>query len=222
MVAEGVGHETAEFRVWTVMAIRVRGKDRSPRVQFHGELQAPSGFDSLVTVGISLNGPIATWAARDGEAEPRARYEKPPGGASFPRTAPGTTTAVALAAYAGSGVVPTTVAQVRAPGGASARRRLAEGSFLVVGVRCGWTESGPELNALAVDQSGRIFRRGCLGDGIEHLQVAGNGTIWAGYGAALAQHLWVPVASRPGHRTSRRSGNLTPRTDSSPTATRST
>jgi hypothetical protein len=58
---------------------------------------------------------------------------------------------------------------------------LADGSFLVVGARCGWAESGPELNALAIDQNGRIFRRGCLGDGIAHLQVAGDGIIWAGY-----------------------------------------
>jgi hypothetical protein len=58
---------------------------------------------------------------------------------------------------------------------------LADGSFLVVGARCSWTESGPELNALAIDQNGRTLRRGCLGDGIAHLQVAGDGTIWAGY-----------------------------------------
>ena len=58
---------------------------------------------------------------------------------------------------------------------------LADGSFLVVGARCRWAESGPELNALAIDQNGRIYRRGCLGDGIQHLQVAGDGTIWVGY-----------------------------------------
>ena len=215
------------------MAIRVRGKDRFPRVQFHGELQAPSGFDSLVTVGISLNGPIAIWSSRDGEAELRARYEQPPGGASFPRTAPSTAPAAALAAYAGEEVVPTTVVQVRAlPVAHPHVDVLADGLFLVVGARCSWTESGPELNALAIDQSGRIFRRGCLGDGIAHLQVAGDGAIWTGYfdegvfgnlgGAVLAQHLWALVASRLGRPTSRRSGNLTPVRGSSPTATRST
>jgi hypothetical protein len=182
VVPEDVGHETAEFRVRTVMAIRVRGKDRFPRVQFHGELQAPSGFDSLVTVGISLNGPIAIWSSRDGEAELHARYEQPPGGASFPRTTPGTTPAAALAAYAGSDVVPTTVVQVRAlPVAHPHVDVLADGSFLAVGAHCSWTQSGPEPNALAIDQNGRIFRRGCLGDGIAHLQVAGDGTIWAGY-----------------------------------------
>jgi hypothetical protein len=143
VVPEDVGHEIAEFRVWTVMAIRVRGKDRSPRVQFHGELRAPSGFDSLVTVGISLNGPIAIWSSSDGEAELRTRYEQQPGGASFPRTAPSTTPAAALAAYAGSDIVPTTVVQVRAlPVAHPHVDVLADGSFLVVGARCSWTESG--------------------------------------------------------------------------------
>lgn len=164
------------------MAVRVRGKDRSPRARFHGELQAPPGFDSLVTVGISLNGPIAIWSSKDGEAELRGRYEQPPGGASFPRTAPSTAPAAALAAYAGSDVVPATVVRVRAlPVAHPHVDVFADGSFLVVGARCSWTESGPELNALAIDQNGRIFRRGCLGDGIAHLQVAADGTIWAGY-----------------------------------------
>lgn len=180
--AGGYRREISEFRVGTVMAIRVRGEDRFPRVEFHGELQSPSGFDSLVTVGISLNGPIAIWSSKDGEAGLRARYEKPPGGASFPRTAPSTTTAAALAAYTGSDIIPTMVVQIRAlPVAHPHVDVLADGSFLVVGARCSWTESGPELNALAIDQNGRIFRRGCLGDGIAHLQVAGDGTIWAGY-----------------------------------------
>ena len=172
VVPEDVGHETAEFRVWTVMAIRVHDKDRFPRVQFHGELQSPSRFDSLVTVGMSLYGPVAIWSSRDGEAELHARYEQPPRGASFPRTAPSTAPTVAIAAY-GSDVVPVEVVQSRAlPVAYPHVDVLADGSFLVVGARCQWTESGPELNALAVDQNGRIFHRGCLGVGdlvIPHL-----------------------------------------------------
>jgi hypothetical protein len=182
VVPEDVGHESAEFRLWTVMAIRVRGKDRFARVQFNGELQGPSGFDSLVTVGLSLNGPVAIWSSREGEADLRARYEQPPSGASFPRTVPSTRPAAALTAYADSNVVPATVVEVRAlPVAHPHVDRLADGSFLVVGARCSWAESGPEMNALAIDENGRIFRIGCLGDGIEHLQVAGNGIIWAGY-----------------------------------------
>jgi hypothetical protein len=164
------------------MAVRAGGKDRFPRARFHGELQAPSGFDSLITAGISLNGPVAVWSSRDGEAELHARDERQQGGASFPRSAPGAPPAAALAAYGDSGVVPVTVVQVRAlPVAYPHVDVLADGTFLVVGARCTWTQSGPELNALAIDQNGRIFRRGCLGDGIAHLQVAGDGTIWAGY-----------------------------------------
>lgn len=182
VVPEDAGHETAKFDAWAVMAVRVRGKDRFPRVQFHGDLKAPYGFDSLVTVGVSLNGPIAIWSSSDGEAELHARYERPPGGASFPRTVPRTAPPATLAAYAGSDLVPATVVQVRVlPVAHPHVDVLADGSFLVVGARCSWTESGPELNALAIDHNGRIFRRGCLGDGIAHLQVAADGTIWAGY-----------------------------------------
>ncbi|MGY4644798.1 hypothetical protein [Cellulomonas sp. URHB0016] len=60
--------------------------------------------------------------------------------------------------------------------------RLVDGSFLAVGARCRWTrETGPELNAVVVDEHGRTVRRGCLGDGLQHVQVAADGTIWAGY-----------------------------------------
>lgn len=157
------------------MAVRAAWKDRFPRARFHGELQAPPGFDSLVTAGISLNGPVAVWSSRDGEAELHARNEQQPGGASFSRSAPGAPPAAALAAYGNSGVVPVTVVQVRAlPVSYPHVDVLADGAFVVVGARCTWTESGPELNALAIDQDGRIFRRGCLGDGIAHLQVAGG------------------------------------------------
>lgn len=178
---EDVSHETAKLGVQTVTAFSVRDTDRFPRVQFRGELEAPPGFDSLVTAGISLSGPTALWSSRDGEAALHA-YEQPPGRGRTPRTTPDAKPTVALAAYAGSGVVPTTVVRVRALPVAHPRiDMLADGSFLVVGARCRWAESGPELNALAIDRSGQIHRRGCLGDGIQHLQVARDGTIWAGY-----------------------------------------
>jgi len=51
----------------------------------------------------------------------------------------------------------------------------------VAGSRCAWRPEGPELNALVIDRDGKIVRRGCIGDGIQHLQVASDGTIWVGY-----------------------------------------
>jgi hypothetical protein len=181
VVLEDVGHATADTAGWALMAFGGRRDDRLPRVQFHGRLQAPLGFDSLVTVGLSINGPVALWASRNAVAELHGSDESP-GGASFPRTRPATEPAVALVAYAAPHVVPTTVVQLRElPVAHPCVDVLTDGSFLVVGARCSWTESGPELNALAIDQYGRILRSGCLGDGIEHVQVAEDGTIWVGY-----------------------------------------
>lgn len=131
---------------------------------------------------MSPNGPVAMWSGSDGASELNGRDVQQPGGASFARTVPNTKPAVALAGYRESAVVPTTVAQVRSlPVAFPHVSMLADGSFLVVGARCHWRESGPELNALAIDQNGRIIRRGCLGDGIQHVQVDDDGTIWAGY-----------------------------------------
>jgi hypothetical protein len=60
-------------------------------------------------------------------------------------------------------------------------QRFPDGTFLVVGARCGWTRSGPEQNAMVIGDDGRIIRRGCLGDGLQHVQVAEDGTMWTGY-----------------------------------------
>lgn len=91
----------------------VRGKDRFLRVDSRGELEAPSGFDSLVTVGMSPNGPVAMWSSSAGAAELNGRDVQQPGGASFARTVPNAKPAVALAGYSESAVVPATIAQVR-------------------------------------------------------------------------------------------------------------
>lgn len=34
---------------------------------------------------------------------------------------------------------------------------------------------------MVVDQHGRVVRRGCLGDGLAHVQIAEDGVIWTGY-----------------------------------------
>ncbi len=96
-------------------------------------------------------------------------------------TEPAVTPAVAIATYTDS-TEPTSVVVVRSmPVAHPLVDVLADASFLVAGARCGWKPSGPELNAMAIDENGTILRRGCLGDGIRHLQVGPDGTIWAGY-----------------------------------------
>ena len=82
MVPKDVGHATADTPGWAVMTFGGR-RDRLPRVQLHGELQAPPGFDSLVNVGLSINGPVALWASSNAVAELHGRYQSP-GRASFP------------------------------------------------------------------------------------------------------------------------------------------
>jgi hypothetical protein len=120
---------------------------------------------------MSVDGPVALWAAdpaygRDQVIEPGDEPELRD---------------VALRAYGHEGAVRTSVRVAELPVEWPLVDVLADGSFLVVGARCRWRSSGPDQNALAIDQDGAIARTGCLGDGIEHLQVAADGSIWAGY-----------------------------------------
>lgn len=55
------------------------------------------------------------------------------------------------------------------------------GGVLLVGARCAWHTSGAEHNAVAVDWDGRVLARFTLGDGINDVRVARDGTIWAAY-----------------------------------------
>ena len=120
---------------------------------------------------MSIDGPVALWAAepayvRDQVVEPGDEPELRD---------------VALTAYDDDGAVRTSVRVAELPVEWPLVDVLSDGSFLVVGARCQWRSSGPDQNALAIDQGGAIVRKGCLGDGIEHVQVAADGSIWAGY-----------------------------------------
>jgi hypothetical protein len=60
--------------------------------------------------------------------------------------------------------------------------RFPDGSLLLVGSRCRWTEeAGPEPNAVVVDSDGSVVRVGCLGDGLQHVQITEDGVVWTGY-----------------------------------------
>lgn len=123
-------------------------------VRRHGELVPPPGFDTLVTVAVGAAGPLVLWSSGTGQA---------------------------LAEYV-DGLSPTTVVTVPDHDlDFPEIGRLPSGDFVVVGSRCQWLGPGPEQNALVVGADGSVVRRGCIGDGIEHLQVADDGTIWAGY-----------------------------------------
>ena len=67
------------------------------------------------------------------------------------------------------------------PEGVVAAQPLPDGRVLVVGARAEWRESGPQRNAVVCAPDGSVERSACLGDGIEHVQVAADGAIWVGY-----------------------------------------
>jgi hypothetical protein len=58
---------------------------------------------------------------------------------------------------------------------------LPRDGLLLASARCRWREGGAERNAMALDWSGRELDRFTLGDGIEDVRVAPDGTIWTSY-----------------------------------------
>ncbi len=58
---------------------------------------------------------------------------------------------------------------------------LPNGESLVVAARCHNRDGNPEFNAAVYEQDGTFARRFLLGDGLKHVAVARDGTIWTGY-----------------------------------------
>jgi hypothetical protein len=58
---------------------------------------------------------------------------------------------------------------------------LPDGRFVVVSSRVEWRSGVAEINAHVYGADGALVRTGCLGDGIEHVQVSAGGDIWVGY-----------------------------------------
>lgn len=123
---------------------------------------------------------MAIWSSATGEALLRERDEQP-GWASFPRTSPSREPSITLATYRSDGTVGTIVEVPELPVAHPLVNALSDGSFVIAGARCYWREQGPEMNALIISADGTLLRRGCLGDGIEHLLVGAQDTIWTGY-----------------------------------------
>jgi len=159
--------------------LRHGGSENVPMAS-RGSLDAPAGFDSLVATGMSLSGPVAIWTSAAGSADLSASTESP-GFATFPVSVPERAPSVALVSYSEGGNIEKTAHVAGLDVAHPHIELLADGSFLVVGARCYWREAGAELNAVVYDEGGAVVRRGCFGDGIEHVQVARDGTIWVGY-----------------------------------------
>ncbi len=125
-------------------------------------------------------GPLAIWTTKDSARELDQRYARP-GGASFPATQPSDETPMILVSYDSAASLSDVVVCGDLSFAHPLIDRFADGSFVAVDAGCEWTESGPEQNAMIIGPDGGIDSRGCIGDGVEHLQVAPDGSVWAGY-----------------------------------------
>lgn len=151
------------------------------RFQHAGTLQAPVGFDHLVTVSVGPEGPVAVWSAPDDRHEFDAR-DTSAGGASFPRTRTDSSSRVALATYVEDSLMPSHQVVVAELSVAHPLvQPLPDGEFVIAGGRCSWRPEGPERNALLIGSDGSIKRTGTIGDGIEHMLVDDTGELWVGY-----------------------------------------
>ncbi|MBS2022936.1 MAG: hypothetical protein JST92_11030 [Deltaproteobacteria bacterium] len=70
---------------------------------------------------------------------------------------------------------------------------------LLVGARCAYKSGAAERNALVLDWSGELRDRFTLGDGINHLRVGPDGTIWCGYfdEGVFGNHGWGMEGPQP-------------------------
>ena len=149
-----------------------RRKGAEHKLRRVGELVPPSKFGTLVSVGMGPEGPVAMWAGG------RENTREVSGGRRD-LGKPGRT--VALATYTASDLHPANVVVAPVPVAPAFVQPLPDGGYLVARSRCAWTPKGPEKNAVVVDSTGRVVRRGTLGDGIAHLQADRDGRIWVGY-----------------------------------------
>jgi len=166
----------------STVAVFQKRKRAEHHFEHVGALQAPAGFDQLITVSVGPDGgPVALWARPADQADIQGRYEGG-GGATFPETRTSSRPRVALASYSTRSIVPQHLVSVDdLPVAHPLVQPLPNGEFLVVGGRCAWRPEGPERNALIVGSDGTINRKGTLGDGIEHMLVDDNGEVWIGY-----------------------------------------
>lgn len=138
-----------------------------------GVLEPPEGADQLIAAAVSVSGPVAMWATSTELADPPRVNHQAVSRLAEP-------VPVVLASYMDS-TTPLSCVPAAVPVTFPFIEEFSDGSFLVVGARCHFRSSGPENNALVIDRDGRVTREGCLGDGIQHLVVAPDDTVWTGY-----------------------------------------
>ncbi len=129
---------------------------------------------TLLTVGVGTDGAIFAVAWR----APELLHEEGAGGALFPKSRLDAATSYRVLRWQEGEVQ--TLDLVREAIAVSYVQPWP-GGVLLAGARCAWRESGAEQNAVALDWSGRELGRLTLGDGINDLRVAADGTTWVAY-----------------------------------------
>ncbi|WP_380166198.1 hypothetical protein [Jannaschia sp. R86511] len=146
-------------------------------------LAAQDGFSELISTGVGPAGDlVCVWASTEKPTLPSRRpdpvdSEEADG---LPLRLDGR--AVLLATYDNTGALThSTVVDQEMQLSIPLVQPMGGNGYLVVGGSCEWRPDGVEQNARVVDADGRTVRQGCLGDGVQHLQRAADGTLWVGY-----------------------------------------
>jgi hypothetical protein len=151
----------------------VTSTSKTLRAKLHLDLrEAFEGSSEPLAVGVGVDGAIYAAARRSAEAP----YWKSPAGVMFPKSRLEEPTDYLLMRQHG-GERRTLVLWQEAIM-ASFVQPHPDGLFLA-GARCRWSPDAPEKNGLAVDWEGNELARFTLGDGIQDLRVAREGTVWA-------------------------------------------
>lgn len=156
---------------------------RAPSWQKVGTLEPPVGYDSLISVSVGPTGEaVSMWAS------PSAAPESPDldlheRWVTFGPSRPPSSRRVAIARYERESPAPQSVVIVEhVPIWHRLIQPLSDGSSVLVGARCQRFKDGSaERNAIVVDTTGSVVGEGTLGDGIAHVLVDDQDSIWVGY-----------------------------------------
>lgn len=131
----------------------------------------------IVSIGVGPQNEVLVLATTGAAKEEALRRLVQPGGASFPLSK--------VAPYRGDilqfapdfqGEIALEVEEAH-----PFVQPLSNGEVLVVAARCHFRDGNPEQNAAVYSWQGTLERRFVLGDGLETVAVARDGSIWAGY-----------------------------------------
>jgi len=142
----------------------------------------------IISVGVGPENEVLVLAATSSAKEEALRRHVHPSGASFPLSKVAYQADVLQFGPDFQGEVALEVEEAYPK-----IQPLPNGEVLIVAARCYNRSGNPEQNAAVYDVNGVFTRRFVMGDGIGHVQVARDGSIWAGYSdeGVFGNYGWV-------------------------------